>query len=86
MANLEIMLMVELECLLEVGRDYRQPSLFVNESNVTFSIHSEIPMLHAKAPYSYLSVMDLMVWRKVLEHLFPLLSPFTNSPKQKWFT
>lgn len=61
MANVEIMLMVELECLLEVGRDYRQPSLFVNESNVTFSIHSEIPMLHAKAPYSYLSVMDLMV-------------------------
>lgn len=31
MANLEIMLMLELECLLEVGSNYWQPDLFVNE-------------------------------------------------------
>lgn len=61
MANLEIMVMIELECPLEVGRNYRQPSLLVNEDKGTLSIHGEIPMHHAKAPYSYLSVMDLML-------------------------
>lgn len=61
MANLEIMVMTELEYPLEVGRDYRQPSLLINEDKGTLSILEEISMLHAKAPYSYLSVMDLMV-------------------------
>lgn len=47
MANLEIVLMMELECLLELGGDHRQPSVFVNEGNGMFSIHGEIPVLHA---------------------------------------